>query len=428
MKKIFHGWKLVFAGAGLQFFQAGFHQQSFGAYVALLAAERGWSKTALSGAAALQSAETAIIGPLVGWLIDRFGERRVIQFGVVMFALGLMGLSQVETLIGFYIAAVTIALGTSLCGYFPINVAVIHWFEKQRARALSTVGLGMAVGGILVPVVAACMQYFGWRSTAFGSGIFLLLIGLPLASLFKGRPEQLGEHVDGIAPVSAPAGGGQAHPQAIDASPTPSSSSVNRVDAGFTASEALRTRAFWLLSIGHGGALLVVSAVNVHAITHMKEGLGLSLAQASWVIMVMTLSQIIGVGIGMVMGDRVEKRLVAAACMLGHAFGILALAFAGNALMLGLFAVLHGTAWGLRGPFMQAIRADYFGRRAIGMILGLSVFVIAVGQIGGPMIAGVLADLTGDYRTGFTLIAALAFIGFWAFMVVRPPKLESVRT
>jgi MFS family permease len=130
------------------------------------------------------------------------------------------------------------------------------------------------------------------------------------------------------------------------------------------------------------------------------------------------------VGIGMVIGDRVEKRLVSAACMLGHAFGILALAFAGNALMLLLFAVLHGTAWGLRGPFMQAIRADYFGRRAIGMILGLSVFVIAVGQIGGPMIAGVLADLTGDYRSGFTLIAALAMGGFWAFMVVRPPKLD----
>ncbi len=70
---------------------------------------------------------------------------------------------------------------------------------------------------------------------------------------------------------------------------------------------------------------------------------------------------------------------------------------------------------------MQAIRADYFGRRAIGMILGLSAFVIAAGQMSGPMIAGGLADLSGDYRLGFSILALFAFIGCWAFMVVRPP-------
>jgi MFS family permease len=418
MAKIFYGWRVVMAGAGLQFLQSGFNQQSFGAYVALLGAERGWSKTSLSVAAALQSAETAIIGPLVGWLIDRFGERRVIQTGVIMFALGMMLLSQVESLMSFYLAAVVIALGTSLCGYFPLNVAVIHWFEKKRGRALSTVGLGMAVGGILVPVVAASMQFFGWRITAFGSGVLLLLVGLPLAATFKGRPHELGEHVDGIPPAPA-------SKDIAAASSSPGSSAppalAARLDSGFTAREALHTRAFWLLSVGHGTALLVVAAVNVHAITHMKQALGYTVSEASLIIMVMTLSQIIGVGIGMLIGDRAEKRLVAAACMLGHGLGILALAYAGNAWLLVLFAMLHGTAWGLRGPFMQAIRADYFGRRAIGMILGLSAFVIAAGQMGGPMIAGGFADLTGDYRLGFSILAAFAFVGCWAFVVVRPP-------
>jgi MFS family permease len=422
MAKIFHGWRVVMAGAGLQFLQSGFNQQSFGAYVALLGAERGWSKTSLSVAAALQSAETAIIGPWVGWLIDRFGERRVIQTGVIMFALGMMLLSQVESLMSFYIAAVVIALGTSLCGYFPLNVAVIHWFEKKRGRALSAVGLGMAVGGILVPVVAASMQFFGWRVTAFGSGVLLLLIGLPLAANFKGRPHELGEHVDGIPPVpDRPlTGTGPVATSAPPASPAAASPSPP-VDSGFTAREALHTRAFWLLSVGPGTALLVVSAVNVHAITHMKQALGYTVSEASLIIMVMTLSQIIGVGVGMLIGDRAEKRLVAAACMLGHGLGILALAFAGNVWLLALFAILHGTAWGLRGPFMQAIRADYFGRRAIGMILGLSAFVIAAGQMGGPMIAGGFADLTGDYRLGFSILAVFAFIGCWAFVAVRPP-------
>ena len=136
--KIFHGWRVAGAGAGLQFMQAGLNHQSFGAYIAVLATEQGWSKTALSGAAALQSVETAIIGPLLGWLVDRFGPGIMIRIGVVLFAAGMAALSQIETLTGFYLAALLIAAGVSLCGYFPINVAIIHWFERKRARAMAT--------------------------------------------------------------------------------------------------------------------------------------------------------------------------------------------------------------------------------------------------------------------------------------------------
>ena len=102
--------------------------------------------------------------------------------------------------------------------------------------------------------------------------------------------------------------------------------------------------------------------------------------------------------------------------------GLLLLTYAVALPMLIAFAALHGVAWGLRGPFMQAIRADYFGRAAIGMILGLSYLIIVVGQVGGPMIAGILADLTGDYRLGFTIIALLAGLGSLFFVLARKPK------
>jgi MFS family permease len=410
--KIFHGWRVVGAGALLQVLQGGLMQQSFGAYVAVLASERGWSKTALSGGAALMSLETALIGPLIGWLVDRFGERRIIRAGVIFFALGLMSLGTVETIGGFYGAIVTCAIGMSLCGYFPINVAVIHWFERYRARALSAVGLGVALGGAMVPVVAVFMQAFGWRATAFASGVLVLAAGLPLSSVFKGRPQELGEHVDGIAPAPRPQG---------DAYGERSSQPLASAHPGFTIAEAIRTRAFWLLSIGHGAALLVVTAVNVHAITHMKEGLGYSVNQASLVIMLMTFAQIVGVLLGVWIGDRFTKRKVAAIAMLGHFFGLILLAYATGVEMLVGFAVFHGAAWGVRGPFMQAIRADYFGRRAIGMILGVSTVIVAFGQIGGPLVAGVLADLTGDYRLGFTLLSLVSLGGAWLFLAATPP-------
>ena len=109
--------------------------------------------------------------------------------------------------------------------------------------------------------------------------------------------------------------------------------------------------------------------------------------------------------------------------MLMHMTALLLLTYAQSLAMVLAFAVLHGGAWGLRGPFMQAIRADYFGRSAIGMILGLSLMIIVVGQVGGPMIAGVLADMTGNYRLGFTILALLAGLGSLFFVVARKPEL-----
>jgi sugar phosphate permease len=405
-KRFFYGWYMVGAGASLQFLLAGLMTQSFGAYVAVLQAERGWSKTALSGAAALQQMEAAILGPLLGWLIDRFGPQGIIRFGIVVFGCGLMLLSRTDSLLAFYGAFLVIAVGASCCGLFPINVALIHWFERWRARALSSMSIGLALGGISVPAVAWSLSTYGWRVTAFSSGVIAIAVGLPIAMVMKRRPEDHGTTVDGLPPAAPGAGAAAAADPRRD----------------FTAGEALHTSAFWLLSLGHGFALFVVHAVSVHSITHMKEDLGYTLEQASFVYTLLTLSQIGGVCIGWLIGDRYEKRLIAACCMLMHMSGLLLLTYAVNAPMVLAFAVLHGAAWGLRGPFMQALRADYFGRSAIGMILGLSLMIVVVGQVGGPMIAGAAADLTGNYRAGFTILALLAGLGSLFFVLARKPQ------
>ena len=448
---IFYGWKMVGAAFGLQFLLAAVLNQAFGAYVATLSSELGWSKTALSIGAALQSIEAAILGPLLGWIVDRFGAQGMIKVGILIFGIGFMMFSQIDTLTGFYVSIITIAIGSSFCGYFPLTVAVVQWFEKKRARALSTMSLGLALGGIFVPAVAWSMEIFGWRATAFGSGALTIAIGYPLARMFKRRPEDVGERIDGLPALAPtqPSGDGKAESSvhaaasapteqsetalatATPASTDPSTDSVVKHDKArpqmpeeprqFTAREAMRTQAFWLLAAGHGFALLVVGAVNVHAISHMHTGLGYSLPEASMFVTLMTIAQAGGVMLGWAIGDRFEKRKVAAACMLMHAAGLLMLTYAINPLMLVIFSLLHGLAWGLRGPFMGAIRADYFGRKAIGMIMGVSAAFIAVGQVAGPMVAGSLADATGDYRTGFTVLALIATGGSIAFMRAKRP-------
>ncbi|MGZ5152953.1 MAG: MFS transporter [Burkholderiales bacterium] len=393
------------AGGALQFLQSLLLNQAFGVYVAVLVEDRGFSKTAVSGAAALKSTEVALLGPVLGWMVDRFGAQGIIRAGIVTFGIGFMLLSRIETLAGFYAAFVVVALGASMFSNFIMSVAIIQWFEKRRARALSALQFGGAIGGLFVFLVASSIQAFGWRATAFASGVIGILIGWPLARVIRSRPEDHGETVDGLPPASED----NAHVEA------PSR-------RAFTAREALRTSAFWLIALGHGFSLLVVTAVNVHAVTHMKEGLGYSLAVATLVFTLVTVGQFFGVMLGWVIGERFEKRLVAAACMLMHAGGLLMLTYAAGLVMLTFAALVHGTAWGLRGPFMQAIRADYFGRRSIGMIIGLSSLITVFGQIGGPIVAGAFADWTGNYRAGFTLLAGLAGMGSLFFLLAKPPK------
>src|SRR5258708_384609 len=322
-QRIFYGWKMVAAATGMQFLQAGLMMQAFGAYVAVLSDELGWRKAGVSGAAALHQMEVAILGPLLGWMLDRFGPRRFVRAGVVLFGIGLMLFSQVETLPTFYAAFVVIALGVGFCGFFPLNVAIIHWFERWRARAISSMSIGLAFGGIIVPLVAWSMEVWGWRSTAFASGVIVMAAGSWLASKIYNRPEDKGEVIDGVTE-------GRPSEQFI-------STREKSIVRDFPPREALRTPAFWLLSLGHGFALFVVQAVVVHAIAHLKEGLGYTVAQAALVITLVTVCQVGGVMIGWLIGDRYDKRLIAAACMLMHMSGLLLLTYPLNlAMVIGL--------------------------------------------------------------------------------------------
>ncbi len=408
MKRIFYGWYMVAAGCAMQFVQSTLFLQSFGAYFAVLRDDRGWSKTELSGAAALHQVEAAILGPLLGWFLDRFGPQWVIRTGVVVFGVGFILLSYVDSLLAFYGAYIVTALGGSLCGFFPLNVALIHWFERHRARALSSMQIGMALGGLALPLVAWAFAVWGWRSTAFASGIIIIAVCLPLSFVFRRRPEDMGEVMDGL--------GSRSRKPLSDRE-----KEGKEATRDFTAREAMRTPAFWLLSLGHAFALFVVTGVNTHAITHMKEGLGYTIETASFAIMLQTVAQLGGVGLGAWIGDRFDKRVLCAVCMLGHMSGLLFLTYATGSAMIVAYAILHGAAWGLRGPFMQAIRADYFGRSAIGMIMGFSYMIIVIGQIGGPMIAGILADMTGNYHAGFTTLALLAGLGSAFFLLAKRP-------
>jgi MFS family permease len=410
----FHGWTVAGAGAFLQLLSSALFAQSFGVYVVALTAAFGWSKTILSTGYALAQLEGGLLAPLQGWLLDRFGPRRVIAVGVLSFGAGLVALSTVTTVAGFYGGMLLTGLGVVFAGYLSVTVAIVPWFVRLRAKALALAAVGLSVGGLLVPVIAGSVEGFGWRATLGGSGVVMVLLGLPAALLMRRDPGRYGQAPDGLAPDGRASEGGE--PGRTSQRPH-----VDRRDE-FTLRAALRTRAFWMLSIGHGSALLVVSAVVVHLIAHLAEDRGYGLPAAAGVMAALTVVSILGHLGGGLFGDRFDKRLVALLAMLAHAAALLVLAWGRGSAAVVLFVVLHGVAWGVRGPLMGAMRADYFGGRHFGSIMGASLLIVMVGQLLGPMVAGSLADALGDYRLGFTVLAGLAGAASTSFWLATPPR------
>jgi MFS family permease len=196
-----------------------------------------------------------------------------------------------------------------------------------------------------------------------------------------------------------------------------------------TAREALRTRAFWCIAFGHASALLVVSAVMVHLVPHLTEGLGYSLAAAGAWVAALTFVQMNGQLAGGWLGDRINKRIITVVCMGAHASGLLLLAKADSAVMVAAFVGLHGLAWGVRGPLMVAMRADYFGASSFGTIMGFSSMIVMLGMMGGPLIAGYMADQSGSYESGLSVLALASLSGSVFFSLATPPRrAESARS
>ncbi len=414
--KVFYGWWIVAGGFVLQGITSGLLFQAFGVYFLPLQAEFGWSRTLLSTAFSLARAESAVLGPVEGWLVDHLGPRTMVRVGTLMFASGFFLLSMVTSFFVFFIAFFFLSLGASLGGFPSVAAALANWFHKRRALAMALSSAGVGMGGGLVYGVAWAIQTYGWRSTAVYSGLIVIAVGLPLSQLFRRAPEPYGYLPDGVSPPSADA----------NAAPTPvssrSHSAVAQNAEDFTVKETLRSPAFWFLSLGHTIAAIAVTSISVHLIPYVVDRVGLTLQAGAAVVTLMTAFMLIGMVCGGYIGDRIEKRAIAVICMLGHSVALVVLAFSSSIGFVVLFAILNGLAWGARGPLMSAIRADYFGRASFATIMGFSSAVVLVGGFTGPVIVGYLADVLGGYTVPFLGLGVLTAVGSVFFIVARKPR------
>lgn len=406
-KALYLGWWVLAASVGLQILTASFTLQSFGAYIAVIQKDFGWSITSLSAAFAIQQALGGFLGPVLGWVLQRTGPKRMIRFGLAVFCLGLILLSLVQSLLAFYAAVVVIALGASAAGFLPLNTLAVQWFDRYRSTALALMQTGISAAGLVVPLITWSLESNGWRATAVMTSIFVFIVGYALTFIIGDKPEDYGLEPDGVSSTK-------------DTAVTAAYS--------FLPKEALRTRAFWFIALGHGLALAVVFSVLAHMVIFLTSDRGISLQLAGTLVALMTSMSIVGQLLGGFLGDAFNKRLIATLAMFGHAAGMLLLAYGSGLVSVLAFAVIHGLSWGLRGPIMQSMRADYFGRAYFGQIMGFSSPIITFGMVGGPLLVGILFDFQGNYQIGFTVLAIGAALGSLFFVFAAPPKLPDHAT
>ncbi len=404
--RAFFGWYIVSGGIVVQILLGGLVMHATGFYVAALQEEFMWSATLFGIALAMTRIEAGALGPLQGWAIDRFGPRMMMRFGIASTALGLILFGFINNQATFFIYYFIVSIGAGVGGFMTLTVAVVHWFQRTRARAMGYLMTGLAIGSFTAPLISFLIDGVGWRATSIGSGILLFIAGQLIATLIV-RPSDRGELPEPARAATV------ARPDA------PTAPVQQRRD--FTTREALRTRSFWALAFAHGSPLLMVAAVSGFFVLRVGEIDGLGAGHAAIAIVIGTVCQIAAQLVGGYAGDVISKRVIIAMCLAGHAAAAVVLAVADSFAMIVLGAILHWTAWGGRGPNINTLRADYFGAANIGQIMGWASVVMMIYSAGGSLLTGALRDVSDGWALPFLVAGIGTASGLaWLVLATRP--------
>jgi sugar phosphate permease len=422
---VFYGWWLV-ALSGITMTMATvplYHAMAV--WSVALENHFGWSRTQLGFALTFTRVEGGVMGPVEGYLTDKLGTRRMVLMGLLILGVGFLIFWQVRNLWMFYLAFIIMAMGQGLGSWLPMMTALNNWFVRRRATAMGWANVGSRLGALLlVPTIAWSLAPEpgrpGWQLTALILGIVILVAAFPLSRLIRNRPQDYNQRPDGDPPVltqvSSTHGEASAHGRGA----------AGRPSSDLTASQALRTPAFWLISFGHGFTSMVILAIMSHLGLLLKDR-GFDVETTGWIVAVYTAVAMGFQLVGGYLGDRVPKNLALFGFTSLQAAGVVLLTFSSSLLMFYLFAILFGMGFGGRNPLTVAIRGEYFGRASFGKILGLSTVPMNVLLLMASPFAGFMRDVQGTYTTAFLVLAALNFLGGALFLMAKRPAPVSGR-
>jgi MFS family permease len=418
VRRLFYGWVMVGLSAGIMVIGTVPIFQGMSAWNVVLQKEFGWSRTELSLAFVLTRVEGSIMGPISGYLIDKLGPRQNVLFGMVIAGGGFLIFSRMEELWHFYTAFLVISVGVGLGTWMPMMTVLNNWFNRRRAMAMALAMEGFQVGGVLlVPLLVWAIDpdvpgRLGWRNTALILGIFMMAVAWPVSRLVRNTPEEVGQHPDGEAPAAVPSS--EAAPAA-----------VGNGEPDYTWQQAVRTKPFWLITLGHASSSIVIVTVMVH-LGPMLTDRDFSLQTIGWIISVYTAVGAVFTLIGGYVGDRVPLRLAICGFSSIQTLALAVLLLWDSLHMAYVFGILMGIGFGGRTPLTTAIRGVYFGRKAFASITGISMIPMNILLLAAPLYAGIAFDKTGSYNLPFATIGIINLVGSALFLFLGSPVAHGI--
>jgi sugar phosphate permease len=351
-------------------------------YYDFMVTDFGWSRTQVTSGNAISKLTVGpLFGFLAGWIVDRFGPRRLMMAGIVMAGAALIGLAHMTALWMFYVFYLFNALGYVCGGPLPNQVLLSRWFDKSRGKAMGFAYLGIGIGGYLVNKLSPQLaDAFGWRGALQVLGILIVVLALPLAYFVRDEPDDAGPARSGLPPV-APIG------------------------------DLFRNPAFYLLAIGSMCSIGAVGGTNQHLKLFLSLDQHFSQRDAASVISTVLACSIAGRLLMGWLADRIARKHVMLLIYLLIAASIPLLFIAQSQAALYAFAVIFGLGLGGEYMIIPLMAAELFGVKVLGRLLGVILTADGVAEATCPMLVGYLRDVTGSYRTGFVLLIAVALSG-----------------
>ena len=346
----------------------------------------GWTRAQVTSGNALSR---LVVGPmfgfLIGWIVDRFGPRRVMMIGILTAAAALVGLGWTSSIGMFYLFYFCNALGYMCGGPLPNQVLLTRWFDRSRGKAMGFAYLGIGIGGAAVPWMShALVRHFGWQAALQILGLSIAVISLPLAALLQ--------------------------------EPPPARTTATAVELA-SPTTALRKGSFYLLTLGSMCSIAVVSGAQQNLKLFLSLDRHFTQSDAAGVLSLVLAFSIAGRLLIGWLADRLSKKYVMLLTYLLVAAGIPLLFFPGsNRPLLLVAAAIFGI--GLGGDYMivPLMTAEIFGIEILGRLLGVIVIAGGVAEAAAPWAVGRLRDVTGSYASSCLILVGIALLGALAVL------------
>ena len=355
--------------------------------------EYGWSRTIVTSGNALGKLLIApSFGFLAGWLIDKYGPRRLMIVGILMMGTALVGLSFSDSLGFFYLFYIFNALGYVCGGPLPCQVLISRWFDKNRGKAMGIAYLGIGTGGFLVPLIAAgLINNFGWRLALILLGLLIVIVAIPLSLFVKDSPSK----------------------ESVTIKPEPA----------VPIKKILKNPYFYLLAFGSMCSIAAVGSVNQHFKLFLVEH-DFTQNSAARLISLVLLSSLIGRVLMGWLADLFPRKYVMIFIYLIVAGSIPMLLLPDFPGRLYIFAVIFGIGVGGDYMIIPLIAGDLFGVRTLGRVMGIILVSDGIAEASMPMLVGAIRDNATSYSPAFVVLICVALAG--ALIISFLPKHKKV--